>query len=140
MATAVMTMEPEVTTTDGVILTESAASKLSGIMMEKGMAGTHGLRVFVQGGGCGGMQYGMTFENAARPGDQVYSQHGMTLYVDPTSLFYISGARIDYIDSLMGGGFHIENPQAVSSCGCGSSFRTAQSHTGEEQAEGCGYH
>ncbi len=140
MATAVMTMEPEITTSDGVILTESAASKLSGIMMEKGMAGTHGLRVFVQGGGCGGMQYGMTFENTARPGDQVYTQHGMTVYVDPTSLFYISGARIDYIDSLMGGGFHIENPQATSSCGCGSSFRTAKSHTGEEMAESCGYH
>jgi iron-sulfur cluster assembly protein len=140
MATAVMTMEPETTTTDGVVLTESAASKLSGIMMEKGMAGTHGLRVFVQGGGCGGMQYGMTFEDTARPGDQVYSQHGMTVYVDPTSLFYVNGARIDYIDSLMGGGFHIENPQATSSCGCGSSFRTAQSHTGEEMAESCGYH
>ena len=140
MATPVMTMEPETTTSDAVVLTESAASKLSGIMMEKGMAGTHGLRVFVQGGGCGGMQYGMTFENTARPGDQVYSQHGMTVYVDPTSLFYISGARIDYIDSLMGGGFHIENPQATSSCGCGSSFRTAQSHTGEEMAESCGYH
>lgn len=140
MATAVMTMEPETTTSDGVFLTESAASKLASIMAEKGMAGTHGLRVFVQGGGCGGMQYGMTFENSARPGDQVTTQHGMTVYVDPTSLFYISGAHIDYVDSLMGGGFHIENPQAVSSCGCGSSFRTAKSHTGEEQAESCGYH
>jgi iron-sulfur cluster assembly protein len=140
MATAMMTMEPQVMAGDGVTLTETAASKLSGIMMEKGMAGTHGLRVFVQGGGCGGMQYGMTFENSARPGDQIYSQHGMTVYVDPTSLFYISGARIDYVDSLMGGGFHIENPQAVSSCGCGSSFRTSHSHTGEEQPESCGYH
>lgn len=139
MATAVMTMEPDTMTAEGVILTESAASKLSGIMQEKGMAATHGLRVFVQGGGCGGMQYGMTFENSARPGDQVSSQHGMTVYVDPTSLFYINGARIDYIDSLMGGGFHIENPQATSSCGCGSSFRTAKSHTGEENAGSCGY-
>lgn len=139
MANATMTMEPQVTT-DGVVLTEMAASKLSGIMLEKGMAGTHGLRVFVQGGGCGGMQYGMTFENAARPGDQIYSQHGMTVYVDPTSLFYISGARIDYVDSLMGGGFHIENPQATSGCGCGNSFRTSHSHTGEEMPDSCGYH
>ncbi len=140
MATAVMTMEPETTTTDSVVLTQSAASKLSGILMEKGMAGTHGLRVFVQGGGCGGMQYGMTFENTQRPGDEVYEHHGLRVFVDPTSLFYINGARIDYIDSLMGGGFHIENPQATSSCGCGSSFRTAKSHTGEENAGSCGYH
>ena len=126
MATAVQTLEPEVITTEGVVLTESAAQKLGGILQEKGLAETHGLRVFVQGGGCGGMQYGMTFENTQRPGDEVYEQHGMRVYVDPTSLFYISGAHIDYVDSLMGGGFHIENPQAVSSCGCGSSFRTCQ--------------
>lgn len=139
MATAVMTMEPETTTADGVFLTESAANKLAGIMAQKGMAATHGLRVFVQGGGCGGMQYGMTFENQLREGDQVFEQHGLRVYVDSVSLFYIDGARIDYMDSLMGGGFHIENPQAVSACGCGSSFRTAKSHTGEEQAAGCGY-
>ncbi len=136
MATATMTMEPQVTT-DGVVLTEMAASKLSGIMLEKGMAGTHGLRVFVQGGGCGGMQYGMTFENAARPGDQIYSQHGMTVYVDPTSLFYISGARIDYVDSLMGGGFHIENPQATSGCGCGNSDKVSQRYCASGRCPAC---
>jgi len=140
VATAVQTMEQETTFVEGVTLTASAAEKLGGILAEKGLADTHGLRVFVQGGGCGGMQYGMTFENTQRPGDQVYTHHGLTVYVDPTSLFYINGARIDYIDSLMGGGFHIENPQAVSSCGCGSSFRTAQSHNGEEMADSCGYH
>ncbi|MEZ4767910.1 MAG: iron-sulfur cluster assembly accessory protein [Caldilineales bacterium] len=140
MATAVKTLEPEVTFVDGVTITENAAAKLGGILQEKGQAETHGLRVFVQGGGCGGMQYGMTFENTERPGDQVYQQHGMKVYVDPTSLFYINGAVIDYKDSLMGGGFSIENPQAVSSCGCGSSFRTKQSHTGEEMADSCGYH
>ncbi|MCB9130219.1 MAG: iron-sulfur cluster assembly accessory protein [Anaerolineales bacterium] len=140
MATAVQTLEPEVTFLDGVTLTENAASKLSGILEEKGQVETHGLRVFVQGGGCGGMQYGMTFESTARPGDQVYQQHGMKVYVDPTSLFYINGAVIDYKDSLMGGGFSIENPQAVSSCGCGSSFRTKETHTGEAAADSCGYH
>lgn len=140
MATAVDTMEQEVTFVEGVSLTQAAAEKLGGILADKGVAETHGLRVFVQGGGCGGMQYGMTFEDTTRPGDQVYEQHGLKVYVDPTSLFYINGARIDYIDSLMGGGFHIENPQAVSSCGCGSSFRTSQSHTGEEMPDSCGYH
>jgi iron-sulfur cluster assembly accessory protein len=118
-------------------LTPAAAEKLSTIMTEKGMAESHGLRVFVKGGGCGGMQYGMTFDDQSREGDEVYEQHGLRLFVDSTSLFYIDGANIDYVDNLMGGGFHIENPQATSSCGCGSSFRTAQTHTGEEAPQNC---
>ena len=122
-----------------ITLTESAAEKLGGIMEQKGLATSHALRVFVKGGGCGGMQYGMTFDEA-REGDEVYEQHGLRVIVDSTSLFYVDGASIDYVDNLMGGGFHIENPQATSSCGCGSSFRTAKSHTGEEQAESCGHH
>jgi iron-sulfur cluster assembly protein len=108
-------------------------------MGQKGMADTHALRVFVKGGGCGGMQYGMTFDQA-REGDEVYEQHGLRVLVDATSLFYIDGANIDYIDNLMGGGFHIDNPQATSSCGCGSSFRTAKTHDGQEVAEkSCGH-
>ena len=122
-----------------LLFSDSAAAQVRQLIDEEGNPELK-LRVFVQGGGCGGMQYGMTFENMERPGDQVYQQHGMKVYVDPTSLFYINGAVIDYKDSLMGGGFSIENPQAVSSCGCGSSFRTKQSHTGEEVADSCGYH
>lgn len=121
----------------GVMLTEAAANKIQAILTEKGLAETHALRVFVQGGGCGGMQYGMTFDNNPRPDDEVYEQHGLRVIVDPVSLFYINGARIDWVDSLMGGGFNIENPNAVSSCGCGSSFRTAKSHTGEDMPESC---
>jgi iron-sulfur cluster assembly protein len=122
-----------------VNLTPAAAEKLSGIMSQKGMADTHALRVFVKGGGCGGMQYGMTFDEA-REGDEVYEQHGLRVIVDSTSLFYIDGANIDYVDNLMGGGFHIDNPQAVSACGCGSSFRTAKTHDGQEVAEkSCGH-
>jgi len=122
-----------------VNLTPAAAEKLSGIMSQKGMVDTHALRVFVKGGGCGGMQYGMTFDQS-REGDEVYEQHGMRIIVDSTSLFYIDGANIDYVDNLMGGGFHIDNPQAVSSCGCGSSFRTSQTHDGQEVAEkSCGH-
>jgi iron-sulfur cluster assembly protein len=122
-----------------VNLTPAAAEKLSGIMTQKGMADTHALRVFVKGGGCGGMQYGMTFDET-REGDEVYEQHGLRVIVDATSLFYIDGANIDYVDNLMGGGFHIDNPQAVSACGCGSSFRTAKTHDGEEVAEkSCGH-
>ena len=120
-----------------ITVTENAATKLGDVMTQKGMAETHGLRVFVKGGGCGGMQYGMTFDEQAREDDQVFEESGLRVFVDPTSMFYIEGATIDYVDNLMGGGFHIDNPQATSSCGCGSSFRTAQSHTGEEMPENC---
>ncbi len=127
--------------TEGVAMitvTEAAARKLREALEEKGLAETHALRIFVTGGGCGGMQYGMTFDNNPREDDEVYEQHGLRILVDPVSLFYIDGSRIDYVDSLMGGGFHIENPNAVATCGCGSSFRTAQTHTGEEPAS-CGH-
>jgi iron-sulfur cluster assembly accessory protein len=123
-----------------ITLTPSAAEKLGGIMEQKGVKESHALRVFVKGGGCGGMQYGMTFDDNVREDDNVWEQHGLRLVVDGTSLFYVDGANIDYIDNLMGGGFHIDNPQATSSCGCGSSFRTAKSHTGEEMPENCGHH
>jgi len=123
-----------------ITLTPSAAEKLGGIMEQKGLKESHALRVFVKGGGCGGMQYGMTFDDNVREDDNVWDQHGLRLVVDGTSLFYVDGANIDYIDNLMGGGFHIDNPQATSSCGCGSSFRTSKSHTGEEMPENCSHH
>ena len=125
-------------TQTGITLTEMAAEKLGVILEQKGVKDTHALRVFVKGGGCGGMQYGMTFDDDIQESDEVYTQHGMRVVVDPTSMFYISGASIDYVDNLMGGGFHIENPNAVSSCGCGSSFRTANSPEGAAGA-GCGH-
>lgn len=117
-----------------ITLTQTAADKLLAIMDEKGLRETHALRVFVSGGGCSGMQYGMTFENAPQPVDAVFEQCGLRVVVDPRSLPYIDGANIDYVDGLMGGGFHIENPNAVSSCGCGHSFRSKDG----EAAEGAG--
>lgn len=126
----------------GITLTETAAQKLGVILDQKGVKDTHALRVFVKGGGCGGMQYGMTFDDNVQESDEVYTQHGMRVVVDPTSMFYINGASIDYIDNLMGGGFHIENPNAVSSCGCGSSFRTAgtpEAAAGGGCGSGCGH-
>jgi len=119
-----------------ITVTTNAVEKLGGIMAQKGMQTSHALRVFVKGGGCGGMQYGMTFDTP-REDDQVYEQAGLRVVVDPTSLSYMEGANIDYVDNLMGGGFHIDNPQAVSSCGCGSSFRTSQSQSAE--GESCGH-
>jgi len=125
---AVLTHESEVQTVEEqqalITLTETAAEKLAGIMDEKGVRETHGLRVFVSGGGCSGLQYGMTFDNNPRAVDHVFEQRGLRVIIDPQSLNYMAGAEIDYVDSLMGGGFHIENPNAVSSCGCGHSFRT----------------
>lgn len=127
------------TTFVGLTITETAAAKLSGVMQQKGLGQDQALRVFVKGGGCGGMQYGMTFDEI-RDGDRVFSQNGLQVVADETSLFYIDGASIDYVDNLMGGGFHIENPQATSSCGCGSSFRTTKTHDGQEVGEkSCGY-
>jgi iron-sulfur cluster assembly protein len=119
-----------------ITLTETAAEKLDGIMKEKGVRETHALRVFVSGGGCSGLQYGMTFDPSPREVDTVILQHGMRVVIDPQSLRYMGGATIDYVDSLMGGGFHIENPNAVSSCGCGHSFRT-QDQGGEGGCSSC---
>ena len=111
----VATMEETATVT----LTETAASKLAGIMNEKGLAETHGLRVFVSGGGCSGLQYGMTFDADPKPADLVLEQHGLRVIIDPQSLRYMEGASIDYIDSPAGGGFHIDNPNAASTCNSG---------------------
>ena len=119
-----------------VTLTETAATKLRSIMAEKNLA-DYALRVFVAGGGCSGFQYGMTFDNNPRDIDIVFEQSGLRVIVDPRSVEYIAGANIDYVDSLMGGGFQIENPNAASSCGCGQSFRTKNDNGEEESGGGC---
>jgi iron-sulfur cluster assembly accessory protein len=110
-------------------LTEAAADQLQKLLEEKGME-DHSLRVFVSGGGCSGLQYGMTFAEAPMEGDQVFEEQNVRMVVDSGSLMYLMGAEIDYIDSLMGGGFRIENPNAVQSCSCGTSFRTGAGERG----------
>jgi iron-sulfur cluster assembly protein len=112
-----------------ITLTPIAADKLENIMTEKGL-NNYALRVFVSGGGCSGLSYGMTFAEAPETDDQIFEANGVKVVVDPGSLHYVDGAEIDYIDSLMGGGFRIENPNAVQSCACGSSFRTAAGEKG----------
>ena len=112
-----------------ITLSPTAASKLQDIMAEKGIQ-NHALRVFVSGGGCSGLSYGMTFSEGAEIGDQEFDMNGVKVVVDPGSVMYLDGAEIDYIDSLMGGGFRIENPNAVQSCACGSSFRTSAGEQG----------
>jgi iron-sulfur cluster assembly accessory protein len=95
------------------------------------------LRVFVAGGGCSGLQYGMTLDEE-QEGDTVIPLSGIKILVDEMSMGYIDGSEIDYVDSLMGAGFTVNNPNAVSSCGCGHSFKTA-SGSGEAKSCGCGH-
>lgn len=97
-------------------------------------APNHALRVFVTGGGCSGLQYGMAFEETAGESDTVVDYEGVRLLVDPTSLMYLQGSTIDFVDSLMGGGFRIENPNSSGGCGCGKSFKSK-----EEQDDGSYY-
>ena len=103
-------------------VSETAAAKISELLTEENKAGS-GLRVFVQGGGCSGFQYGLMIEeNGQGAGDQVYESHGVKLVVDPISIQYLKNAEVDFVDTVSGGGFTIKNPNAKSTCGCGQSF------------------
>ena len=99
----------------------TAASKINELLTEEGKTGS-GLRVFVQGGGCSGFQYGLMIEEGGGVADQVFESNGVKLFVDPVSISYLKGAEVDFVDTVTGGGFTIKNPNAVSTCGCGSSF------------------
>jgi iron-sulfur cluster assembly protein len=126
---------PEVEIQPLLTVTPAAVEVIKNLLQQRNIP-NHALRVFVSGGGCSGMQYGMAFEEAARDHDRMVSVEGVKLVVDPTSLIYLQGAVIDYVDSLMGGGFRIDNPNAVSSCGCGHSFRTSND-SAESNGGGC---
>jgi len=104
-------------------LTDAAASKLRELTAEEPNPAI-GLRVYVYSGGCSGFRYGMMLEDAPTSDDQVLQANGVKVYVDANSVQYLGGAEIDYVDTLMGAGFTVNNPNAVSACGCGSSFRT----------------
>jgi iron-sulfur cluster assembly protein len=108
-----------------VDLTDAAASKLRELTAEETNPAI-GLRVYVYSGGCSGFRYGMMLEDAPTTDDQVMSLNGVRVYIDGNSIPLLQGSEIDYVDSLMGAGFTVNNPNAVSGCGCGSSFRTAE--------------
>ena len=110
-----------------------AAEKINELLSEENKAGS-GLRVFVQGGGCSGFQYGLMIEESGGVGDQVFESNGVKLFVDPVSVSYLKGAEVDFVDTVTGGGFTIRNPQATSTCGCGSSFSV------DGEAGGGGHH
>ncbi|MGC8466885.1 MAG: iron-sulfur cluster insertion protein ErpA [Acidithiobacillus sp.] len=102
-------------------LTTNAAEKIKSLIEEEGSTDLK-LRVFVTGGGCSGFQYGFTFDENVNDGDTEVEQHGVTLLVDPMSYQYLVGAEIDYSEGLEGAQFVIKNPNATTTCGCGSSF------------------
>lgn len=104
-------------------VTEAAATKIAQLLAEEKKAEA-GLRVFVQGGGCSGFQYGLMIEESSGDpdADQIFESNGVKLFIDPISVRYLSGAEVDFVDNLMGGGFTIKNPNAKTTCGCGQSF------------------
>jgi iron-sulfur cluster insertion protein len=104
-----------------LVFTDSAANKVKQLIDEEGNVELK-LRVFVTGGGCSGFQYGFTFDETTNEDDTALQKSGVTLLIDPMSLQYLTGAEIDYQEGIEGAQFVIKNPNATSTCGCGSSF------------------
>ena len=123
-----------VASTQMLSVSPEAVSQLKTFLDEQGTP-DHALRVFVAPGGCSGLQYGMTIEETAEEGDEVIETEGVRVIVDNFSAMYLSGAVVDYTNSLMGGGFTIHNPNAVASCACGHSFDTGAN---AQTTQGCG--
>lgn len=121
---------------DGLVrLSDAAATKLRELTAAETDPAV-GLRVYVYSGGCSGFRYGMMLEDQPTAEDVLVESQGVKVYVDGSSQQYLQGSEIDYVDTLMGAGFTVNNPNAVSACGCGSSFRTADS----EGAPGACHH
>lgn len=122
-------------TSMAITLSERAACELKELITSQSKPNA-ALRVWVAGGGCSGLSYGMALDDGEpEDGDQVFEDNGLKIFVDGLSLQYMSGSTVDYVEDMMGGGFKIENPNASSSCGCGNSFSTED---GAGPAGGCG--
>lgn len=130
-----MTLSEE-TITQSVTMTQPAANAVREVMTKKNLDG-YALRLFISGGGCSGYQYGLAFDSNIRSEDLVIETDGFKLIVDEVSIKYLQGATVDYVDGLTSSGFKIINPNAVSSCGCGQSFNSAEGDSGNSCA-GCG--
>jgi iron-sulfur cluster assembly protein len=105
-----------------ITLTDKAVAQVRKLMAENNIAPEQGLRLGVKGGGCSGLSYVLGFDETAKENDRVFTVGGVTVFVDPKSLFYLSGTVLDFSDGLNGKGFVFNNPQAAKTCGCGSSF------------------
>ena len=130
----------ERTETDLLSLTPKAAEKIKQLMAEEPDGDASVLRVAIQGGGCSGFQYGLGFDGGALEGDLELEQHGVKVVVDPFSAPYLRGSQIDFLETIQEAGFKIDNPNAVSACGCGHSFQVEDEGAGEAPAAGgaCG--
>ena len=124
MATATTTIEPtqETQKKPPLVLTSTAIAKVREIMATQDPLPA-GLRIGVVGGGCSGFQYSMAFENQPGMMDKVFNFDDLKVYVDATSLMYLNGCTVDYMETLEAAGFKFDNPQVKSTCGCGSSFQ-----------------
>jgi iron-sulfur cluster assembly accessory protein len=122
-----------------IVLTESAAAKIKGLMAEEPEGEATVLRIAVQGGGCSGFEYALGFDRAAQEGDIELESHGVTVVVDPFSAPYLRGAEVDFLETIQEAGFKISNPNATAACGCGHSFQVADGEAPEDTAgQGCG--
>lgn len=122
-----------------VTLSPLAIERVKEFITRDKKANANGLRVFVMPGGCSGYQYGMVLENVAKSDDLSWSESGINVYVDTQSAKMLQGAHIDFVETVQGSGFKIDNPNAVSSCGCGNSFETeGAAHTHEAGGCDCG--
>jgi iron-sulfur cluster assembly protein len=130
-----MELQERIETTPLLSVTLAAAEKIKQLMAEETDVSV--LRVAIQGGGCSGFQYGLGFDRGPAEGDVEFEAHGVQVVVDPFSAPYLQGAEVDYVDSIHQSGFAINNPNAVSSCGCGHSFQVDE-NTPAEEVGGCG--
>ncbi len=105
-----------------ITFTDKAKSEVKKIMEANKIPGNYGLRVGVKGGGCSGLSYSLGFDGEARENDKIIEKEGVRIFIDPKSLFYLSGTELDFTDGLNGRGFVFNNPNATKTCGCGSSF------------------
>ena len=103
-------------------VSETAAKRIQALKAEDGASGDAFLRVFVKRGGCSGFSYSLQFDTSAGMMDKVFDMDGLKVFVDATSIMYLNGCRVDYVETLEGAGFKFENPNVKSTCGCGSSF------------------
>src|SRR5437660_6155643 len=130
-----MELQERIETTPLLSVTEAAAAKIKQLMSEE--TDVNVLRVAIQGGGCSGFQYGLGFDRGPVEGDVEFEMHGVQVVVDPFSAPYLQGAEVDYVDSIQAAGFAINNPNAVSSCGCGHSFQVEDTDA-DATVGGCG--
>lgn len=117
-------------------VTEAAARK-AGELLQNAQKVNGAIRVFVKSGGCSGYSYGMAIDDRELEGDSIFTDRGVRIVVDKMSLPLLRGSQIDYVENMMGGGFSVNNPNATSACGCGSSFRTDGKSAPEGESASC---